>query len=76
MEKMAWDGPKWGRKMFVPTHPDPVNILCTNDVGLDNCHSCVFWIRNVCNSLSTFLDFDISKRGLEWGQADRLVFPE
>ena len=36
MEKMAWDGPKWGREDFFPTNPDLANILGRTDLDFEN----------------------------------------
>ena len=33
MEKMAWDGPKWGREVLFPANPDLADIL--GDMDLD-----------------------------------------
>ena len=36
MEKMAWDGPKWGREDFFPTNPGLANILGRTDLIFEN----------------------------------------
>ena len=36
MEKMASDGPKWGREDLFPTNPDLANILGRTDLIFDN----------------------------------------
>ena len=36
MEKMAWDGPKWGQEDFFPTNPDLADILGTTDLNFEN----------------------------------------
>ena len=36
MEKMAWDGPKWGRGDFFPTNPDLADILGRTDLDFEN----------------------------------------
>ena len=36
MEKMAWDGPKWGREDFFPTNPGLANILGRTDLDFEN----------------------------------------
>ena len=36
MEKMAWDGPKWGREDFFPTNPDLADILGRTDLNFEN----------------------------------------
>ena len=35
MEKMAWDGPKWGQEDFVPTDPDLADILGRMDLEFE-----------------------------------------
>ena len=46
MEKIAWDGPKWGREDFFPTNPDLANILGRTDLHFENLY------------FSNFLDLD------------------
>ena len=36
MEKMAWDGPKWGREGFFPANPDLADILGDTDFDFEN----------------------------------------
>ena len=36
MEKMAWDGPKWGQEDLFPTNPDIVDILGRMDFDFDS----------------------------------------
>ena len=36
MEKMAWDGPKWGREDFFPINPDLADILDRTDLDFEN----------------------------------------
>ena len=36
MEKMAWDGPKWGQEDFFPTNPDLADILGRMDLDFYN----------------------------------------
>ena len=36
MEKMAWDGPKWGREDFFPTNPDLADILGRADSDFED----------------------------------------
>ena len=38
MEKMAWDGPKWGREDFFPTNPDLADILGRTDLNFETFH--------------------------------------
>ena len=35
MEKMAWDGPKWGQEIFFPTNPDLADILGRADLDFE-----------------------------------------
>ena len=35
MEKMAWDGPKWGQEDFFLTNPDLANILGRTDLEFE-----------------------------------------
>ena len=46
MEKMAWDGPKWGQEDFVPTNPDLADILGRTDFDFENLIFFIFWIPN------------------------------
>ena len=50
MEKMAWDGPKWGQEDFFPTNPDLAHILGRTDLNFENC---VFFLD------PTLLDFQV-----------------
>ena len=36
MEKMAWDGPKWGQEDFSPTNPDLADILGRTDFDFES----------------------------------------
>ena len=36
MEKMAWDGPKWGQEDFVPANPGLADILGDMDFDFDD----------------------------------------
>ena len=38
MEKMAWDGPKWGQEDFFPTNPDLADFLGRTDLQFENFH--------------------------------------
>ena len=38
MEKMAWDGLKWARKVFNPANPDLADILGDMDLDFENFH--------------------------------------
>ena len=65
MEKIAWDGTKWGQEVFCPTNADLANILGRTDFDFENFY---FFFLD-----PTFLDFqvprvpDFQKSGL--GQA-------
>ena len=54
MEKMAWDGPKWGREDFFPTNPDLANILGRTDLNVKNFY--VFHFLDL-----KFLDFQVPR---------------
>ena len=53
MEKIAWDGPKWGREGLFPTNPDLVDIL--GDINLDFENSHFFMLGG-----SKFLEFQVA----------------
>ena len=56
MEKMAWDGPKWGQEDLFPTNPDLADILGSTDVDFENVYFLlIFWIPNFW--ISRFPDF-------------------
>ena len=38
MEKIAWDGPKWGREGLFPANPDLADILGDMDLHFANFH--------------------------------------
>ena len=38
MEKIAWDGSKWGREGLFPANPDLADILGDMDLDFDNFH--------------------------------------
>ena len=54
MEKMAWDGPKWGREDFFPTNPDLANILGRTDLDFEN-----FYFLHFLDP--KFLDFQVPR---------------
>ena len=37
-QKIAWDGPKWGREVLFPTNPDLADILGRMDFDFENFH--------------------------------------
>ena len=60
MEKMAWDGPKWGREDLFPTNPDLADILGRMDLDFDNFQILTFWTcPNPCDK--DFRILDLSK---------------
>ena len=52
MEKLAWNGPKWGRELFFPTNPDLADILGRTDLNFENLYFLEFLDPE-------FLDFQI-----------------
>ena len=40
MEKLAWNGPKWGRELFFPANPDLADILGRMGLHFENLY---FW---------------------------------
>ena len=36
MEKITWDGPKWGREGIFPANPDLADILGRTDLNFEN----------------------------------------
>ena len=54
MEKMAWDGPKWGHEDFFPTNSDLADILGRTDLEFENFHFFHFVDP-------TFLDFQVPR---------------
>ena len=64
MEKMAWDGPKWGPRGLFPVHPDLADILGRTDFDLENLYFLIpnFWIsRSPDLQISGFPGPQISK---------------
>ena len=54
MEKMAWDGPKWGREDFFLANPGLANILGRTDFNFEN-----FYFFHLLDP--TFLDFQVPR---------------
>ena len=54
MEKMAWDGPKWGQEDFFPTNPDLADILGRTDLDFEN-----FYVFDLLDP--KFLDFQVPR---------------
>ena len=55
MEKIAWDGPKWGREGLFPANPDLADILGDMDLDFENSHFYNVWKSNFW--MSRFPDF-------------------
>ena len=58
MEKMAWGGPKWGRKDCFPTNPDLADILGRTDLIFETFYFSIFLTPNF--SISRSPDLQIS----------------
>ena len=54
MEKIAWDGAKWGREGLFPANPYLADILGRADLHFEIFHSIVFLNPK-------FLDFQVSR---------------
>ena len=66
MEKIAWDGPKWGWESLFPANPDLANILGDMDSDFENFIIFGFWgFQN-----SGFPGPQIS-RNLAWARLNR-----
>ena len=66
MEKMAWDGPKWGQEGMLPTNSDLADVLGRTDLRIFI--SLIFWIPNFWISRSP--DFqNMARAGLGPGRA-------
>ena len=59
MEKMASDGPKWGREDFFPTNPDLADILGRTDLNFEIFLFCFCWTPTFWISRSP--DFQIPR---------------
>ena len=59
MEKMASDGPKYGREDFFPTNPDLANILGRTDFNVET-----FYVFDFLDP--KFLDFQVPKSQNFW----------
>ena len=57
-QKIARDGPKWGRELFFPTNPDLANILGDTDFDFENIYFWDFF------SIPNFPDVPIPGSGL------------
>ena len=59
MEKLAWNGPKWGRERFFPINPDLADIFGRTDLNFENFNIFVVLIPNFWISRSP--DFQIPR---------------
>ena len=66
MEKIGWNGPKWGQEDFSPTNQDLADILGRTDLDLENSYFLIcFGIPN--SQISRSPDFQISRNlGQAW----------
>ena len=65
MEKMPWDGPKWGREDFFPTNPDLAHILGRTDLDFEILIFFLFVGPQISGfpgpQISKFLDFQVPR---------------
>ena len=65
MEKIAWDGPKWGSRGMFPTNPDLADILGRTDLDLRICISFLFFGPQISGcpgpQISKFPDFQVPR---------------
>ena len=47
MEKMTWDGPKWGQEGLLPANPELADILGDMDLHFENFHVFAFGDSNI-----------------------------
>ena len=67
MEKMAWDGPKWGQEEFFPTNSDLADILGRADLNFENFYFILLDPK--------FLDFQVSRSPNFWKMQPDLQIP-
>ena len=69
MEKMAWDGPKWGQEDFFPTNPDLADILGRTDLEFEHFHLFHFVDPKFLDfQVPRFPKFGLGRAGLgPWG---------
>ena len=48
MEKIAWDGPKWGREVLFPANPDLADILGDTDFDFEDFDFDTYWPVSAC----------------------------
>ena len=58
MEKMAWDGSKWGREDFFLANPGLANILGRTDLDFETFYFIFLFVLD-----HKFLDFQVPKIG-------------
>ena len=63
MEKIAWDGPKWGPRGLFPANPDLADILGRTDLDFENL---IFEIFGFPNSGFPGFRFPKSGPGRAW----------
>ena len=59
-QKIAWDGPKWGREVFFPANPDLADILGDADFDFENFYVGDFFVDPEFWNLETW-KFGIQK---------------
>ena len=69
MEKMAWDGPKWGQEDFFPANADLADILGRTDLKFENFHFFHFVDSKILDfQVPRFPKFGLGRAGLgPWG---------
>ena len=71
MEKMAWDGPKWGQEDFFPTNPDLADILGRADLDFEIFYYIsIFLIPNFWISGPQIVKFPDRGLGQGWAGVD------
>ena len=69
MEKMVWDGPKWGQEDLFPIKPDLADILGRMDLEFENFHFFRFVDPTFLDvQVPRFPKFGLGRAGLgPWG---------
>ena len=74
MEKMAWDGPKWGQEDFFPTNPDLADILGRTDLEFESFYFFILWIQKFWISRSPdFPNLAWARPGLDFGGGGEML---